>query len=137
MRYMLIISGLLILIFCIYNYWPASSLPHNLKTDKIVVHKKHRILELWSGGNKIVTYHIALGAEPYGHKIREGDGKTPEGQYCIDSKNQQSQFYLNLGIFYPNAADRKNAENLGTDPGGDIKIHGLPKGYGWIGRMHR
>ena len=29
------------------------------------------------------------------------------------------------------------AEELGVRPGGDIKIHGLPNGYGFIGKFHR
>jgi murein L,D-transpeptidase YafK len=29
------------------------------------------------------------------------------------------------------------AEALGVSPGGDVMIHGLPNGQGWIGASHR
>jgi len=105
--------------------------------EQIIVYKSIRKLELWSVGSMIRTYHIALGQNPEGHKLFEGDGRTPEGEYFIDDKNPKSKFYLNLGISYPNDEDRRNAYQTGKEPGGDIKIHGLPKGYGWIGKFHK
>ena len=63
---------------------------------------------------------------PKGTKPREGDGRTPEGTYFIDRKNPASQFYLSLGISYPNSEDRRLADERGVDPGGDIFIHGQP-----------
>ncbi|MDE6885755.1 MAG: hypothetical protein K2P17_01750 [Helicobacteraceae bacterium] len=71
---------------------------------------------------KIKTYNISLGKNPKGHKIKEGDSKTPEGKYFIDSKNSKSGYYINLGISYLNKNDSLNARNLGVLPGGDIKF---------------
>ena len=75
---------------------------------------------------RLKTYDFELGFAPTGHKTFEGDGKTPEGRYYIDRKNPNSQFYLSLGISYPNAQDRAKAAALGKSPGGDIFIHGTP-----------
>ena len=36
----------------------------------------------------------------------------------------KSSFHFSLGISYPNAADVARARAAGTDPGGDIFIHG-------------
>jgi murein L,D-transpeptidase YafK len=47
-----------------------------------------------------------------------------------------SQFHLALHLSYPNAKDRARAAKLGVSPGGDIMIHGLPNGYGWVGSKH-
>ena len=60
----------------------------------------------------------------------QGDGKTPEGTYFINRKNNYSAFHLSLGISYPNSSDRQNARSIGRSPGGDIFLHGNPNGYG-------
>ncbi len=71
------------------------------------------------------VFRISLGANPIGHKIKQGDNKTPEGKYSISFKNPQSRGYKSLKISYPNNQDRENAQRLGVNPGGDIFIHGL------------
>jgi len=60
-----------------------------------------------------------------------------EGVYVIDSRNSQSQFHRSLHISYPNAEDKERARKLGASPGGDIFIHGLLNGYGFVGAVHR
>lgn len=82
------------------------------------------------------SYTIALGSNPVGKKEVEGDGKTPEGFYLIEDKNPNSDYHLNLGVSYPNEDDKANAERLGKKPGGDIKIHGLKNGWGFVGKFH-
>ena len=105
--------------------------------DEILVEKGARRLTLFSGGSTIRTYSIALGRQPIGPKIREGDGRTPEGSYVVDSRNYNSAYHLALHLSYPNATDRARAAKLGVSPGGDIMIHGLPNGLGWLGPAHR
>ena len=92
--------------------------------DGIVVKKGERSMFLLNGETVIKSYGIDLGFAPVGHKIREGDGRTPEGQYFIDRRNERSAFFRSLGISYPNARDRARATRLGVSPGGDIFIHG-------------
>lgn len=123
----------------ISNGLPAPGLLQAAPTetaDRIVVYKKRRIMELMSRGKIMKTYKIALGGQPVGPKRVQGDHKTPEGKYKIDSKNPKSRFYLALHISYPNADDRKRARQLGMSPGGAIMIHGLGKEFGWLGRTH-
>jgi murein L,D-transpeptidase YafK len=69
---------------------------------------------------------LQFGAAPQGHKRFEGDERTPEGRYTIDTRNPQSAYYLSLRISYPNGDDRAYAQNRGLSPGGDIFIHGQP-----------
>lgn len=57
--------------------------------------------------------------------------------YFIDSKNPKSGYHKNLGISYPNEEDIQNAKFEGVEPGGEIKIHGLRNGLGFIGKFHR
>jgi murein L,D-transpeptidase YafK len=77
-----------------------------------------------------------LGGHPVGNKIQEGDERTPEGNYLIDWRNQKSIAHLSLHISYPNQADISQAKALGVSPGGNIMIHGILNGWGWLGRLH-
>jgi murein L,D-transpeptidase YafK len=108
-----------------------------LHADRVVVLKNSRTLELMSGGKVIKSYKVALGGEPVGPKRRQGDHKTPEGVYVLDSRNAHSQFHKSIHISYPNARDRREARAEGVSPGGDVFVHGLPNGYGWVGASHR
>src|SRR5206468_2142768 len=99
------------------------------KADRIIVHKKEHTMELLHAGQVIRTYRIALGGNPVGPKTKQGDHRTPEGVYVIDSRNPHSKFHRSLHISYPNAAERESARKLGFSPGGDVFVHGLPNGY--------
>lgn len=121
----------------IYYFFPESKLPANVNIDKIVVLKSRKQLLVYSGGKLLKTYPISLGFCPVGKKEVEHDGKTPEGLYFINAKNPHSVCHKNLGISYPNKTDILNAKNKGQAPGGDIKIHGLSNGHGFIGKFHR
>lgn len=90
----------------------------------VVVNKEARRMYLLHDDKVLKDYDIDLGFAPIGDKFFEGDGRTPEGTYLIDRRNPNSQFYLSLGISYPNAQDRAEAAALGKPPGGDIFIHG-------------
>lgn len=109
----------------------------NTTADRIVIMKSKRTMELRRGDEILKMYRIALGGTPVGPKQREGDHKTPEGIYRIDTKNAWSHYHLSLHISYPSAVDRQRAQAMGVSPGGDIMIHGLPPGYGWLGASHR
>jgi murein L,D-transpeptidase YafK len=107
-----------------------------IKADRIVVLKSKRTMHLYNGETILKTYKVALGGEPEGAKTRQGDHRTPEGTYRIDSKNLRSQFHLSLHISYPNPQDREHARKQGVSPGGDIMIHGLPPRYAFVGATH-
>ncbi|ACH40982.2 peptidoglycan L,D-transpeptidase lipoprotein, YkuD family, TPR domain-containing [Citrifermentans bemidjiense Bem] len=104
--------------------------------DKVLIEKKERRLTLLSKGEVIKSYKISLGENPNGPKERQGDNKTPEGIYRIDSRNNDSQYHLSLHISYPNEQDKKRAKQLGVAPGGNIMIHGMRNGFSWFGEHH-
>jgi tetratricopeptide (TPR) repeat protein len=104
--------------------------------DRILIEKKARRLTLLAKGKALKSYQIALGGNPNGRKERQGDNKTPEGVYVIDSRNKNSQYHLSLHISYPNENDKKRARKLGVAPGGDIMIHGIKNGFSWAGDLH-
>ncbi len=107
------------------------------KADSILILKKDHVLELLAGGKVIRTYKVALGQGGLAAKERQGDGLTPEGRYIIDARNAASHYHKALHVSFPNAEDRKRAARLGVAPGGDIMIHGLPNGKGFVGAAHR
>jgi murein L,D-transpeptidase YafK len=94
--------------------------------DRIVVEKAARRMTLWQDGREVRSYRISLGFSPAGDKAREGDGRTPEGVFRIDRRNDRSRFHLSLGLDYPQARHRAAAAAGGFSPGGDIMIHGQP-----------
>ena len=98
--------------------------------DLVVVEKSKSRLYLMREGEAFASFRVAFGSNPKGHKQEQGDGRTPEGRYILDYKNSGSAYYKSIHISYPNAKDRKEARNLGVDPGGDIMIHGQKNGYG-------
>ncbi len=94
--------------------------------DKVLVEKSKRKLHLLKGGVAFRSFDIALGIRPVGDKEKEGDFKTPEGNYLLDAKNPDSEYFLAIHVSYPNSADRAEARSKGVDPGGAIMIHGQP-----------
>jgi murein L,D-transpeptidase YafK len=83
---------------------------------------------VYDNGKMLKVYNISIGKRPVGAKEVQGDNKTPEGIYVINSKNPNSGYHKNLGISYPNEKDMANAKKQGRSPGGDIKIHGYRNG---------
>jgi murein L,D-transpeptidase YafK len=94
--------------------------------DRVVIDKSDRVLHLFDNGEIIRTFKVALGLRPEGDKEREGDQKTPEGSYLLDTRNANSGFFLSIRVSYPDVADRAAASAKGVDPGGAIMIHGQP-----------
>lgn len=112
-------------------------LPADARADAIVIHKAQHTMSLFSGGHVLRTYAVSLGRGGLGAKTREGDNLTPEGHYRIEGRNPRSAYHLSLRISYPDASDAAGAAARGEKPGGDIMIHGIRNGLGWIGTFHR
>ena len=142
-------SILAILVFVLASWQAMGAEPL-----RVVVYKEARRLELRQGETVVKSYKVGLGFAPVGKKVKQGDGKTPEGVYSICVKNPQSRFYLSLGINYPSPADAKAGLDAklitaadyarivaahkkgGTPPwdtklGGEIFIHGNGSASDW------
>lgn len=130
----IVVTGLIVLGlgFCM-SHKPPTPLG---TIDYILVEKGKRQMSVFFNGQVLKTYKIALGFSPKGHKEKEGDGKTPEGNYHISKKNPASNFFLSLKISYPSQQDQVNATKKGYSAGGDIMIHGQPNGFSWLGFLH-
>jgi len=122
--------------FSWYATRPAAPQPAPQQADRLVVEKGAHTLTLYARGKPIHTYSVAIGPGS-GPKQRQGDHRTPEGHYLVDSHNPHSAFHLSLHISYPNADDRARALPAHQAPGGDIMIHGLPPRFAYLGALHR
>ncbi len=93
-----------------------------------VVYKDNDLLDVYAKTKQEVTYRKILSYEvcsrsgQLGPKRKQGDEQVPEGFYHIDRFNPTSNFYLSLGLNYPNLADKRKSK--ASDLGGDIFIHG-------------
>ncbi len=96
------------------------------EVTRVIVNKGNREMFLLHNETVLKAYRVDLGFEPRGHKVEEGDGRTPEGEYLIDRRNPNSSFYLSIGINYPNEQDIARAKAAGVSPGGEMCIHGGP-----------
>lgn len=129
--------------------------PENaISNVNIKVYKSERLLELYEGDKLIGRFKIALGTNAIGDKEKEGDKKTPEGEYYICTRNDKSKYTLSLGISYPNIKDAQNGLNeklidkstfndisqainnkkrppWNTTLGGEIMIHGGGNSKDW------
>ncbi len=91
------------------------------------VFKQDKSVEVWlkSKGEKeyklFKTYSICSSSGLLGPKRHQGDNQVPEGFYSVSVYNPYSNYYLSLGVSYPNQSDRMIGKN---NLGGDIMIHG-------------
>ena len=133
-KFGLIVAGVGVLLVVLagslaHSYFNAE--PRNLGTaDRVEIIKSSRRLVLYQGDQILETYSISLGRNPIGHKVQEGDSRTPEGSYVLDWRNRKSKFYRSIHISYPNSEDLARAKQNGLSAGGDIMIHGQPNGAG-------
>lgn len=80
---------------------------------KILIEKSNRLLTLVRENETDLHFPIVLGKCPEGHKKREGDFRTPEGEYYICTRNEKSRYHLALGLSYPNPSDADAALERG------------------------
>ena len=108
--------------------------------DRIVIYKGKHLMEAYSNDRLVKTYTVSIGRGGHGPKQVEGDQKTPEGIYRIDSRHVSETFHRFLHISYPNSEDRARFDRLKKEKrfphfariGGDVGIHGQRKGLGWL-----
>jgi murein L,D-transpeptidase YafK len=133
--FLVLCAGFLVALLC--AHYESNPLAPDARADRILVEKSARRLTLFHGKMPLKSYRVALGRSPVGQKQSEGDRRTPEGIYTIDGRNRESTCYRALHISYPSRGDKTREARLGVAPGGDIMIHGIGNGFGWLGSFHR
>jgi murein L,D-transpeptidase YafK len=109
------------------------------KEVSITILKRARQLWLYRDHQPVKVYRVFLGSSPTGDKTERGDNRTPEGDYRIVEKRQDSKFHRFITIDYPNLDDANRAYEEGrltanakgikppwdTPLGGFLGIHGI------------
>jgi murein L,D-transpeptidase YafK len=124
-----------VFLFCFSVSAPAMELARatDSPVDRIIVEKSKRTMRLLKQDKEVRTYKIALGRDPVGPKVMQGDNRTPEGVYYVDYKVRNSIYHRALHLSYPNPDDVERAKSLGVAPGGSIMIHGMKQDKLWMG----
>ena len=88
---------------------------------RVVITKSERRLVLLRGEEVVMTVPIVLGREPVGQKGREGDGRTPEGEFFIFARNPESKYHRSLAISYPDPSAVERAYREGAIDDGEYR----------------
>jgi hypothetical protein len=77
-----------------------------LKNGRVVILKSKRLMQVFDGEALWKSFRVALGPRPVGAKATQGDGRTPEGEFFICTRNAKtSDFHIFLGLSYPALPD--------------------------------
>jgi L,D-peptidoglycan transpeptidase YkuD (ErfK/YbiS/YcfS/YnhG family) len=124
------------------------------KDRYVVVHKSKRNVALCDSGKLVKNLRSGLGFAPSGDKVKEGDGKTPEGVFFVPTTLPNSTYYKAFLLSYPLPEDAKRGVAAGlitadvgaqiesahaacTEPsqdtalGGAVEIHGKGSSQDW------
>ena len=141
-----------------FNPWPLTRQPRNplpppTEGFGVIIEKSARRLTVYDGSKVVKTYRASFGTGK-GDKVREGDRRTPKGEFYVCYKNDRSKFTLSLGLSYPNIEDaerglrdglidqdqhdaivkairQKRRPPWNTPLGGEIMIHGCGSDRDW------
>ena len=102
----------------------------------IIIRKAKRTLSVYYKAEELIVYPCVLGFDPVGDKMKEGDGRTPEGKFRIRSMYPHKSWSYFIWFDYPNEVSRQRFEQRkaeGIIPrtasiGGEVGIHGVPAG---------
>lgn len=88
----------------------------------LLVLAKTRVMHLCADGRSVANHRVSLGRGGL-HKRVEGDGKTPIGRYGLGKPRRSKRYLRFIPVAYPTAEQRSQGFT-----GGDIGVHGLPRG---------
>lgn len=110
----------------------------NIKPGKIYLHvdKSDFVLSVMADTVILKQYPVVLGGNPADDKLRQGDQCTPEGEFKVRAKYPHKSWDKFIWIDYPNEkswekhrlAKKEGIIEENDKIGGEIGIHGVPKG---------
>jgi murein L,D-transpeptidase YafK len=68
----------------------------------LIIDKSDYELQVYDEEGWYATYPVVFGSKDQGDKMMEGDRKTPEGKFKINSKRKHEKWHKMLSIDYPN-----------------------------------
>ncbi|HEX2660740.1 MAG TPA: L,D-transpeptidase family protein [Polyangia bacterium] len=107
-------------ISCRAHAQPGPCHPHE---TAVVVETRARRLHLCEAGQVARSFDVALGVGGVG-KQRQGDNKTPLGEYGLGPPRASHDYHLFVPVGYPTVAQARQGFT-----GSAIGIHGPPRGF--------
>jgi L,D-peptidoglycan transpeptidase YkuD (ErfK/YbiS/YcfS/YnhG family) len=126
-----VLSGVLLLAAFLagFRVWGRFPAPHASCPGEgalVQVDTRARVLSLCRGGREEASFRVALGSGGVGKRV-EGDARTPLGRYPLSRARASASYHLFLAVGYPTPDQARRGYT-----GGDIGIHGPPRGYAWF-----
>lgn len=117
----------------------ADLLPVNAKIN-IKIDKSDYKLYVFHKDTLVKSYPVVFGGNPIDDKRMQGDQCTPEGSFKINSKYPHKSWSKFIWLNYPtsdswekhNAAKKEGLIPKNAKIGGEIGIHGVPKGMDFL-----
>jgi lipoprotein-anchoring transpeptidase ErfK/SrfK len=121
-----------------YYYFPEGTIDSGQTVDKVVVSKKAHRMEVYSGTELLRSYSISHVKKPDNLDDFE-DRSVPAGTYFIFDKDARSKYHKSLGFSLERASpnDAVNEKEAKKKKKAAFRIHGMKRGYGFIGKFHR
>ena len=122
----------------LHPVFDAAGVPFPPSELALVAFKDSKTLEMYAKDGEqpwrfLKAYEVLAASGKRGPKLLEGDHQVPEGVYRVEALNPNSRFHVALRLDYPNAFDRRMAEQDGrTQLGSDIMIHGSSYSVGCL-----
>jgi lipoprotein-anchoring transpeptidase ErfK/SrfK len=120
-----------------YYFFPESKIPENKSVDKILIFKNDHKMEVYSGDELLKTYSISHVKKVEGQDP-EDDRSVPVGNYFVFDKEAKSKYRKSIGFDIGEVnpeveieTGKKRKKKTG------FRIHGMKRGYGFIGKFHR
>ncbi|MEM6686004.1 MAG: L,D-transpeptidase [Bacteroidota bacterium] len=103
---------------------------------RILIDKSDYTLSIIAADTLVKKYDVVFGGNPVDDKEKEGDKRTPEGEFGVRNLYPHKKWSKFIWIDYPNEDswrkfnERKAAGIIkeGETIGGEVGIHGVPEG---------
>lgn len=123
--------------YCILLLYCFIQVPIANAQTVLLIDKSEYSLTVVKNCDTIKQYSVVFGGNPVDDKSRQGDKCTPEGTFGIRSKYIHKKWSRFIWIDYPNEDSWKKFNQAKSQKkipsnakiGGEIGIHGVPKGY--------
>jgi murein L,D-transpeptidase YafK len=121
----------------LYYFFPESKIPADKSVDKILILKNDHRMEVYSEDGLLKTYSISHVKKVEGQDPDE-DRSVPVGNYFVFDKESKSKYRKSIGFDVGEVTpdvEIKTGTKKKKKTG--FRIHGMKRGYGFIGKFHR
>jgi lipoprotein-anchoring transpeptidase ErfK/SrfK len=119
-----------------YYFFPESKIPTDKSPDKILILKNDHRMEVYSGDELLKTYSISHVKKVEGQDPDE-DRSVPVGNYFVFDKESKSKYRKSIGFDVGDVEPEVEGQTKKKKKKTGFRIHGMKRGYGFIGKFHR